>query len=215
VVISENMTNVIVKRTLNDMDTPARRLSKRDLTHDRIVDVAARALRRNGYEGVGVADVMKEAGLTHGGFYAHFQSRDAMLAEALARAGRDSSASMSESIQARVARGQSAFRAFVETYLSDAHLSGTEQGCPVAALGSEMSRQPPELLAGSAERVRALIEGVQRVLPVQDDAKAKAQIVASAIVGAVQLARVLGANAQGRALLAAARKSLLAQYEVS
>lgn len=187
---------------------------KRELTHERIVTVAARALRRNGYEGVGVADVMKEAGLTHGGFYSHFASRDAMLAEALARAGQDSAATMSESIQARVKRGDSPLRAFVEAYLSEAHLSGAELGCPVAALGSEMSRQPPELLAGSAERVRALIQAVHSALPARRDAKLAAQIIASTMVGALQLARVLGANAQGRALLAAARKSLLSQYDL-
>ena len=54
--------------------------SRKELSHERIVDAAARAIRREGYAGVGVADVMKEAGLTHGGFYAHFPSRDAMLA---------------------------------------------------------------------------------------------------------------------------------------
>ena len=195
------------------MDTPARKPSKRELTHDRIVDVAARALRRRGYEGVGVAEVMKEAGLTHGGFYAHFESRDAMLAEALVRAGQNSAAAMAEKIAAQVARGETPFRAFLGHYLSDWHLSEADCGCPVAALGSEMSRQPPELLAVSAERVRAVIDGVQKVLPPQDDAKAKAQVIASTIVGALQLARVLGANAQGRALLNATRKSLLAQYE--
>ena len=196
------------------MDTPDRKPSKRELTHDRIVDVAARALRRRGYDGVGVAEVMKEAGLTHGGFYAHFESRDAMLAEALVRAGQDSAASMREKIAAQVARGSSPFRAFIEQYLSDAHLSDADCGCPVAALGSEMSRQPPELLAVSAERVRAMIDGVQRVLPPQDDAKAKAQVIAGTIVGTLQMARVLGPNAQGRAMLSAARKSLLSQYEV-
>ena len=64
--------------------TPNRR--KED-THNRIVEVAARAIRRNGYDGVGVAEVMKEAGLTHGGFYAHFDSRDALLVEAVDRTG--------------------------------------------------------------------------------------------------------------------------------
>ncbi|WP_077036811.1 TetR/AcrR family transcriptional regulator [Pelomonas sp. KK5] len=187
--------------------------TKRELTHDRIVDAAARALRRRGCDGVGVAEVMKEAGLTHGGFYAHFESRDALLAEALARAGRDSVAQTRLKMGPRMARGESPLRAFLETYLSDAHLSGPEEGCPVAALGSEMSRQPPELLAVSGERVRALIDGVQGLLADQEDAKAKAQIIASTIVGALQLARVLGANAQGRALLGATRKSLLSQYD--
>ena len=62
--------------------------TRKELSHERIVNVAARAIRRAGYRGVGVADIMKEAGLTHGGFYAHFSSRDALLVEAMQRAGR-------------------------------------------------------------------------------------------------------------------------------
>src|SRR5206468_12094847 len=70
--------------------TSGRTASRRkDVTHERIVDAAARAIRRSGYSGTGVADIMKEAGLTHGGFYAHFASREAMLAEAADRAGAD------------------------------------------------------------------------------------------------------------------------------
>src|ERR1700754_2520938 len=123
--------------------------SRREVTHERIVDAAARSLRRNGYAGVGVADVMKQAGLTHGGFYAHFESRDALLAEAVERAGRDTNASISRRIDASRARGESALRAVVEGYLSEAHLSSTESGCIVAALSSEMSRQVPALRAPS------------------------------------------------------------------
>src|SRR5207249_9381244 len=68
--------------------TSGRTASRRkDVTHERIVDAAARAIRRSGYGGTSVADIMKEAGLTHGGFYAHFSSREAMLAEAADRAG--------------------------------------------------------------------------------------------------------------------------------
>ena len=75
--------------------------SRKHETHDRIVEVAARALRRRGYAGVGVADVMKEAGLTHGGFYAHFASRDAMLVEALERAGTESATRLKAAADAR------------------------------------------------------------------------------------------------------------------
>jgi len=186
--------------------------TRREATHDRIVEVAARTLRRNGYAGVGVADVMKQAGLTHGGFYAHFESRDALLAEAIARAGRDSAAAMGQRIEASRARGESALRALVDSYLSDAHLSGTESGCVVAALSSEMPRQSPALLAPAAERVRKLIALVQRALP-EGGSKEQAMVVVSTMVGSLQLARTLGANAQGKAVLAAARSALLAQYD--
>jgi AcrR family transcriptional regulator len=187
--------------------------TRREATHDRIVEVAARTLRRDGYAGVGVADVMKQAGLTHGGFYAHFESRDALIAEAIERAGRDSGAAMSKRLDASRARGESGLRAVVDNYLSEAHLSGTEHGCVVAALSSEMSRQSPALLAPSVERVRKLIALVQRALP-EGGTKEQAMVIAGTLVGTLQLARTLGANAQGKAMLAAARSALLAQYDI-
>src|SRR4051794_23287832 len=131
--------------------------SRKEETHERIVDAAARAIRKHGYSGVGVADVMKEAGLTHGGFYAHFDSRDALLVEALERAGRDSFQAVSRSAEQRAVKGVSAFRSFVETYLADAHLTSLETGCPVAALGSDMPRQSQSVRDASAVRVQRLI----------------------------------------------------------
>ena len=77
--------------------------SRKEATHDRIVDAAARAIRRSGYNGTGVADIMKDAGLTHGGFYAHFASREAMLAEAADRAGSESVAMMERIAASRAA----------------------------------------------------------------------------------------------------------------
>jgi AcrR family transcriptional regulator len=186
--------------------------SRHEATHDRIVEVAARTLRRNGFAGVGVADVMKQAGLTHGGFYAHFESRDALLAEAIERAGRNSASSLGERVDASRSRGDSALRALVENYLSDVHLNGTESGCVVAALGSEMPRQSAALLGPSVERVRNLIGLVERTLP-RGGTREQAVVIASTLVGALQLARALGADGQGKALLAAARDALLAQYD--
>lgn len=186
--------------------------TRRETTHERIVEVAARMLRRNGYSGVGVADVMNQAGLTHGGFYAHFASRDALLAEAVERAGRDSAAVMTRRIDTSRARGQSALRALVNGYLSETHLRGVEGGCVVAALSSEMPRQSPTLLAPSVDRVRSLIEMVQRALP-EGGTQEQAMVIAGTMVGTLQLARTLGANAQGKAMLAAARSALLSQYD--
>jgi len=204
------MTIIIFCYT-SPMDTKP---SRRETTHERIVEVAARVLRRNGYSGVGVADVMKQAGLTHGGFYAHFPSRDALLAEALEHAGRDSAALMGRRISQRVARGQSALQALVESYLSESHLREVEHGCVVAALGSEMHRQTPELLEPSAARVRGLIAMVQQALPAGGTPE-QAMVIAGTLVGTLQLARTLGDNAQGKALLAAARSALLAQYDAA
>ena len=185
--------------------------TKKQLTHARILDAAARAIRRKGFEGVGVAEVMKEAGLTHGGFYAHFDSREAMLAEALGRAGSAGAASLAKRMEARGTHGTSALRAVIESYLSESHLVGTESGCPVAALASEMPRQSPQLRQASAERVQALVERVTRALP-EPRAKEEEMVIVSTMVGALQLARVLGANTRGKAVLAAARESLLALH---
>lgn len=188
--------------------------SRRDISHDRIVETAARAIRRAGYQGVGVADIMKEAGLTHGGFYAHFASRDALMVEALARAGQEGTAAIVRDMEGRMAAGASEFRALVEAYLSDDHLADAEHGCPVAALCSEMPRQAPEVRDAAAERVQSLVKMVKRALPAGNSSEA-AWVVASTLVGAVQLARVLGDKAQGKAFLNASRKSLLMQYDPS
>jgi len=185
--------------------------SRKDETHERIVDVAARAIRRNGYAGVGVADVMKQAGLTHGGFYAHFESRDALIVEALERAGRDSGEAVGRAVAKRSAKGVSAFRALVEAYLADDHLASLETGCPVAALACDMPRQSDAVREASAQRVRRLVAGVHSTLP--HAPRATASVVAGTLVGTLQLARAMGPNAAGRAVLSAARKSLIQQHD--
>ncbi len=185
--------------------------SRKKETHERIVDVAARAIRRRGYAGVGVADVMKEAGLTHGGFYAHFDSREALLVEALERAGRESGEAVRRAVEQGAAKGVSAFRAFVEAYLADEHLVSLEIGCPVAALASDIPRQSGALQEASAARVRRLVAGVQSTLP--QASRATASVVAGTLVGTLQLARAMGANADARAVLSAARRGLIQQYD--
>ncbi|WP_232540315.1 TetR/AcrR family transcriptional regulator [Azohydromonas aeria] len=189
-----------------------RQPTRKELTHARIVETAARAIRRAGFQGVGVADIMKEAGLTHGGFYAHFASRDALLVEALEHAGQDSAATMARAMASRRARGASPLRALVESYLSEAHLRAADTGCPVAALAGEMPHQASEVREAAAQRVRALIGLVQQALP-GDAGAGGAEAVASQLVGALQLARALGDNAQGKALLARSRESLLALFD--
>jgi TetR/AcrR family transcriptional regulator, transcriptional repressor for nem operon len=185
--------------------------SRKEETHERIVDVAARAIRKHGYAGLGVADVMKEAGLTHGGFYAHFESRDALIVEALERAGRQSFEAVTQAAERRALKGVSAFRALVETYLADGHLASLDSGCPVAALGSDMPRQSEAVREASAARVQRLITAVRSVL--KDEPRSAAGVVAATLVGSLQLARALGDNAEGRALLSASRKALIQQYD--
>src|ERR1700743_12330 len=93
--------------------------SHKEETHERILAVAARAIRRKGYAGVSVAEVMKEAGLTHGGVYAHLDSRDAMIGGGWDGASRESTEAVSTAAERRVGKGVSAFRCLVEAYLAD------------------------------------------------------------------------------------------------
>lgn len=186
--------------------------SRKALTHDRILDVASRAIRRVGYDGVGVASIMKEAGLTHGGFYAHFPSRKALLAEATQRAGRDSGAVLLDRIRERQAQGMSPFAALVNTYLSDAQMTTTECGCVVAAVAAEIPRQDQEVANAARARVLGLVELVRRALPEGTDPQ-QAQVVTATMVGTLQMARALQGKA-GLACLAHARTTLIQQYDV-
>ena len=190
------------------MDTPP--ASRKQLTHDRILDTAAGVLRHAGFDGVGVADIMKRAGLTHGGFYAHFASRDALLAEALERAGQDSQARLRRSLEKGEEKDGDRFRALVESYLSERHLKSPESGCPVAALASEIPRQSEAVRAAGAARVEALVASVEKTLP--PGRTEDAPLIASQLIGALQMARALGDNTRGRRHLAAARAFLLDQF---
>jgi AcrR family transcriptional regulator len=165
--------------------------SAKAATHERIVDAAARAIRRNGYSGAGVADIMKDAGLTHGGFYAHFASRQAMLAEAADRAGAEAVQSMQ-----RVTAGappQQALHAMLQAYLSDQHLKNIETGCATAALCSELPRQAPEVRSAATRRIKEMIDLVARQLPDwgQPGAHEQALVAVSTMVGALALSRAV------------------------
>src|SRR3954451_1236115 len=103
--------------------------SKKEQTRERILRAAARAIRKHGYEGVGVADVMKEVGLTHGGFYAHFKSRDALLTAAAEQEGLESNEQLSRVIAA--AKPGQELMAIVDLYLSDGHVAAPELGCSI------------------------------------------------------------------------------------
>jgi len=180
----------------------------KEATHDRIVDAAARAIRRSGYNGTGVAEIMKDAGLTHGGFYAHFPSRDAMLAEAADRAAGESVAMM-ERIAARLPP-QQALPAMMEAYLSKQHLDGIETGCATAALASEMPRQSADVRRAHTRRIKEMIDLVSRQLPNwgQPGAHEQAVVTIATMVGTLVLARAVDDEKLSDALRHAALKQL-------
>ena len=189
------------------MSMPA---TRKELSHARIVDVASKAIRRAGYRGVGLADIMQEAGLTHGGFYAHFESRESLLVEAMAKAGHDNISSLTEVVERRLRKGGTRFQALVETYLHEAHMARTEDGCVVAALSSEMTRQEDMVRQEAQRRVTAMVAMVQAALPDGTDER-EAAVVTATMVGALQLARTLGGQA-GQAILAHTRQALLERH---
>jgi len=164
--------------------------SRKEITHTRIVETAARAIRRSGYDGTGVADIMKEAGLTHGGFYAHFASRDAMLAEAADHAGEETIA-IAKRIFAEVP-GDQGLQALMQVYLSNEHMANIETGCSFAALGSEMPRQAPEVRKASTCRIKEMIALIKsRLSGQQADKDEKALVMLSTMVGTLLLARAV------------------------
>lgn len=192
------------------MSQPAKS-GRKELSHERILEAASRAIRRHGFDGVSVADVMKEAGLTHGGFYAHFGTREDMVAEAIEYGARQSAESLDRGVALRCKRGATPFRALVAAYLSEAHIDAKDGGCVVAALGSEMARQTPKVHDASAARIMGLVKRVEATLA-PEVPKERAMAIAGAMVGALQMARALGGR-QGKELLAVSREALLEQYD--
>ena len=164
--------------------------TRKELTHERIVNTAATVIRRSGYGGTGVADIMKEAGLTHGGFYAHFDSRNQLLAEAADRAAGDTLARM-QRVTGRAAP-RDALGVFVDAYLSEGHVGSPDTGCMLASLGTETPRQAPEVRQVCARRLKEMIDLVERQLPGwgEPGQHEKALGVLSTLVGAMVLARL-------------------------
>lgn len=182
--------------------------TRKDITHDRILDIAADAIRGTGFQGMGLADIMKQAGLTHGGFYAHFASRDALLAQAAEQAGVESVENLSRAI-ARAKPGEE-LMALVDSYLADRHVEAPEQGlgCALAAAGSEVPRQNDEVRRAARRRVKELIGLVERQFPDwgKDAAHEKAMAIVATMVGALLLARVVGEPQLSKSIRKAARE---------
>ncbi len=184
------------------------RAAAKQASHERIVSVAARAIRRSGYDGTGVSDIMKEAGLTHGAFYAHFPSREAMLAEAADRACAESAGAIAELVAK--APAEQALATMLRAYLSPEHLQQVDSGCPLAALGSETARQTPEVRRAMTRHIKATVDLVARQSPDwgQPAAHERALLTVASMVGTLLLARAVDEPALSKSLCDAALKFL-------
>jgi TetR/AcrR family transcriptional repressor of nem operon len=172
----------------------------KDEVRARIVEVAARALRKDGLDAVSIPKLMKAAGLTHGGFYVHFKDRDELVAAAVEKSASDSALAGDGTLE------QSASR-----YLSKEHVAHPEMGCVIASLGFEGSRQKGKVRRAFAEAARRLLTRVQKKLhpdstpgTIDDDTLQKASLM----VGAVVLARLMQDDALAQRLLDAGKKNL-------
>ncbi len=160
----------------------------KEITRQRIVETAATRFRKDGIESVGVADLMAEAGLTVGGFYSHFDSK-----EDLVRAAMEEAASRSEAkFERRINEG--GLENWIRMYLSSGHRDHPEEGCTVAALATELSRHPQSTRTGFTETLSKLLKAIASHLPAPMSPAQKTKTALglfAAMVGSVQMARAV------------------------
>lgn len=161
----------------------------KERTRERIVRAAAAAVRARGVDGVSIAEIMAEAGLTHGGFYAHFASKEDLLRAALESASGQTLDMLSEATQSIPADQR--INAAVDAYLSPKHAAHPERGCPIAALGPELSRLPGHVRHDLSLRIGRRIEALKNLLPLDARAEEDATAVLACMVGGLVLARVV------------------------
>jgi len=182
----------------------------KEKTHRRIVEIAAKRFRERGLEGIGIADVMKEAGLTVGGFYKHFASRDELVAEALA----SSTSSWRRRSEAAAASGQFLpYDRLVAEYLTEEHRDKTGAGCMFAALSGDIARSGKRTRAMATDRFRNSIDVLTHALGGKEQraARSHAILTFSAMVGALQLARLVSDEALSREILKTVTEELKVQ----
>lgn len=178
-------------------------------THERIVKRAAVRLREKGAHGIGVADLMKEAGLTHGGFYAHFDSREALVIEAMEHI-------MERSTERWRKLGEQAppekrFATIVDFDLNSAHRDDPGHGCAVPTLGAEIARETPKTRKAFATKLEEMIDMLASLVPDASPKAARKQAMAAigTMMGALVMARIAGNSEFSDEILAAGREAIL------
>jgi len=167
-----------------------------------VINVASRLFREYGFDGIGLKDLMKGAGLTQGGFYKQFSSKDDLAAQASRRAMESATHRWSTA----AATSSDPLEAVMEFYLSPGHLGEKADGCPLVALGSDAARQSEEVRLPFEDGIRAHFEVMDELM---DDAKSsypsgKAMAILSLMVGAVTLSRILEDENLAQSILGAA-----------
>jgi TetR/AcrR family transcriptional repressor of nem operon len=169
-------------------------------THKRIIKIASKRFREEGVAGVGIADVMKNAGLTVGGFYKHFDSRDDLVAEAVSAAF----GTWKRQMDAAASGGPPlSYETLIDDYLNKAHRNHPGTGCAFSALAGEIARSDKRTRALASEEIRNNLQLIAGLLPGKDKhvARSKAIITYCALVGAMSLARAVSDEVLSREIL--------------
>jgi TetR/AcrR family transcriptional repressor of nem operon len=173
---------------------------------ERILQIASSLFRERGFEGVGVAEVMQLAGLTHGGFYGHFASKETLAAEAAAYALMQTTARWSKTFEEA---GRQGLQGIVDLYLSPKHRDSPGAGCPIAALGTDVFRQSAPVKDAFSKELMRQIDMLASFMPGSPERKRKkALTLLTQLVGAIVLARAIDRKALSDEILAAARSAL-------
>jgi TetR/AcrR family transcriptional regulator, transcriptional repressor for nem operon len=174
-------------------------------SHERIVDIASARIRESGTATPGVAEIMQAAGLTHGGFYKHFGSRDDLVAEAVDR----TFAQTEEALRPVTDGAEDPLAAFVDWYLSAEHRDHPAAGCGVVALGGDVVRGDARIRASYTEQVRRYLGHLEAWLDGSDqDRRGRATVMLSTLVGALLVARAVDDPALSDEILADVRAAL-------
>lgn len=166
--------------------------------HERIVETASRMFREQGFDGVSVDAIMQEAGLTHGGFYGHFKSKDDLAAQAVARA-------LDRSLERQ--SKHTGIAGLVSSYLSPRHCADLGNGCAIAALGADIAREGKSVRRSLTGHIRAQFDRIAHLLGSGTAANRRKRAIATlaGMVGALTLARAVDDPALSKEILAAAR----------
>ena len=183
----------------------------KERTRQRVLSEAAAAIRAVGPDGIGVAGLMAKAGLTHGAFYAHFESKDDLVAQAVAHM-------FDESYQRFLARTEHpdpaiAIERFIDSYLSTRHRDHPDHGCPLPSLSGELARLPGPARANFTAGLHRLTRSMaKRIVELgRSDADPLASSVIAEMVGALALSRAVAKPSESDALLEASRRSIKAR----
>lgn len=177
-------------------------------THERLVEAAAARFREKGLDGISLADLMKELGLTHGGFYKHFASRDALVTEAVEHAYQDGERSVATLVDEQ---GKLDLSRYVNAYLSDSHRDSPGSGCAISALSADISRRGEDARARYRQQLDGIFTRIGNSFP-GDEAAQRKQAIAfmTRMYGAILIARGAGDSELSNEILETVREQIRA-----